>query len=98
MLQARCQRTRCDPDDINTLIAPAYWSVAPDPDPPEKRVQHLLLQGAIVLRVTGGSVMLIAVSPRDDDSVAPRPTPRSRPATAPRRSETDGRPVTGPVD
>ncbi len=53
-LLAALFRQTCDsPIDIFTLISPNYWSVAPDPNATDASEQHLLLKGAVLLRVPG---------------------------------------------
>ncbi len=53
LLTALFRQTCESPLDIFTLISPAYWSVSPDPDSADPRQQHLLLKGAVLMRVPG---------------------------------------------
>ncbi len=53
LLTALFKQTCESPLDIFTLISPAYWSVCPDPDGPDRSQQHLLLKGAVLMRVPG---------------------------------------------
>ena len=55
LLAAVVQRTRAQPDDIYCAIPDAYWSVTPDHAAPDRTRQHLMLQGAVLLRTGGGS-------------------------------------------
>lgn len=53
LLSALFDRTRSNTDDIFKIIPAAYWSVTPDPKSVEHGTLHLLLRGAILVRVTG---------------------------------------------
>ncbi len=55
--------TISQPDDIYTLMTPDHWSVAPDPAPPDRSQQHLLLHGAVALRLAARPA---SDAPRDD--------------------------------
>lgn len=53
LVGALFQKTCDSPLDIFTLVAPAYWSVAPDPATVDPAQQRLLARGAVLLRVDG---------------------------------------------
>ena len=69
LLDGLVQDTLASPDDIYTLIPPDLWSVAPDPDPPERGVQHLLLHGAVALRCTARAVANPGAASDADEAV-----------------------------
>ncbi|MBX9758723.1 MAG: ATP-binding cassette domain-containing protein [Beijerinckiaceae bacterium] len=52
LIDALLSATTTNTDDIYTLIAEDYWSVAPDPRSAEYGERRLLLRGAVLVRVT----------------------------------------------
>lgn len=52
LLMALFERTCNSTLDIHTLLPPDYWSATPDPASVDPENQHLLLCGAVLLRVT----------------------------------------------
>jgi ATP-binding cassette subfamily B protein len=51
LLTALFERTCSSTGDIHTLLPPDYWSATPDPEATDPTQQHLLLRGAVLLRM-----------------------------------------------
>jgi ABC-type bacteriocin/lantibiotic exporter with double-glycine peptidase domain len=51
LVETLFETTVAHPDDIYTIVPPDLWSVAPDPDSAAYGERHLLLRGAVLLRI-----------------------------------------------
>lgn len=73
LVEALFQRTSQNASDMYALIPNDYWSVAPDVENPDPRAATLVLQGAVVLRVSGPARTLDLASPSARQVDAPAP-------------------------
>ncbi|MFN8058051.1 MAG: ATP-binding cassette domain-containing protein [Vicinamibacterales bacterium] len=88
LLSALVKRTRESPLDIYRLIAPVYWSVAPDAANTDPSHERLVYGGAVLLRVSGRSARRTGFIRGTEDG-----TPRLSPELAAALSEAPVHPL-----